>query len=259
MRIIQLMILAFWFFCCLGHVYSVGAESIHEQALRCKIQAYKHYKGIGKPVHYAKAYRLYLQAAELGDAEAQHIVGGMLYKGLGTDPNNRMAFKWLLKAAKQGQKSPESMRILGGMYLRGVGVPQNYKEAIKWLSLAAETGELQALNDLAYIYYHGLTGERDFKKALKLYTKGAMRGDNKAMYNVGLMHATGTGTPVDKATGYAWYTLAASRGNTTARSARDALTAAMSWENLNRAQALAVDFYHRLEQVEESAAQPSTQ
>ncbi len=235
----------------LGNAICSQAQSGVEKVVRYKVEAYKHYVGKGRPVNYAKALRLYLQAATLGDAEAQYITGGMLYKGLGTDPNSREAFKWLLRAAKQGKITPESMDILGRMYLRGDGVPQNYLEAEKWLASAAEAGRLHALNDLAYIYYHGLTGKQDFKQALSLYTRAAMKGDNMAMYNVGLMHATGSGTAVDRAVGYAWYSLAAGRGNTGAQLARNGLMAEMSWEELNRAQALSVEMYNEIEQIEQ--------
>ncbi|WP_161629784.1 tetratricopeptide repeat protein [Desulfogranum japonicum] len=238
----------------LGNVVSSDAQSTIEQATRFKVEAYKHYVGKGRPVNYAKALRLYLQAANLGDAEAQYISGGMLYKGLGTDPNAREAFKWLLKAARQGKVTPESMDILGRMYLRGDGVPQNYQEAKKWLTSASDAGRLNALNDLAYIYYHGLAGTQDLKKALSLYTAAALKGDNMAMYNVGLMYATGAGTSVDRATGYAWYSLAASRGNTGAQLARNGLMAEMSWEELNKAQALSVEIYNKIEKIEQEAS-----
>lgn len=224
-----------------------AAKGVDEKVQLYKIQAYKYYNGIGKPTNYAKALRLYQVAAQRGDAEAQFIVGGMLFKGLGTDPDKKEAFKWLLQAAKQGKHSPESMQIIGSMYLRGSGVPQSYEEAKKWLIPAAATNNMAAITDLAFIYYNGLDGQRDSIKALELYTRAALQGDSLAQSNVGMMYATGTGTARNLAQGYAWYSIAASQGNTTASINRNSLMADMNWEELNRAQAISVSLYQQIE------------
>jgi len=86
---------------------------------------------------------------------------------------------------------------------------------------------------------------------LELYEKAALQGDPMAQANTGLMYATGTGTDTDKAKGYAWYSLAASRGNTVAAINRNNLMADMSWEELNRAQAISVDLYRQVEKMAE--------
>ncbi|WP_153305831.1 tetratricopeptide repeat protein [Desulfogranum mediterraneum] len=221
-----------------------------ERIIRYKVDAYRYYTGKGKPRNYGRAFRLYRQAALLGDPEAQFIVGGMLYRGQGTDPDQQQAFTWLLKAAKQGKSSPESMAIIGGMFLRGSGVPQNYSEARRWLEPAARAGRLEAINDLAYILYHGLAGEQDMAGALALYTKAAMQKDPLAQANVGMMYATGTGTGVDRARGYAWYSLAASQGNTMAVIQRNNLMVEMSWEELNHAQAISLQLFQQIEQFD---------
>ena len=230
-------------------VGAVCAVEVDEAAVRLKVEAYRYYYGKGRPLNRARALQLYRQAAARGDAEAQFIAGGMLYQGQGIDPDRRNGFKWLLKAAEQGKSSPESLNIIGGHYLRGRFVPQNYLEAKKWLTEAAAQGNISAQNDLAYLHYYGLGGERDYGKALELYEQAALQGDVLAQANLGLMHATGTGAATDRALGYAWYSLAASRGNTMASLNRSALMAEMSWEELNRAQALSVELYRRVEQM----------
>lgn len=239
-----ILILVFFVAVTAGH-----AQGSDETADRLKVAAYRYYYGKEVPIDYAKALQLYTQAAERGDAEAQFITGGMLYQGLGTVPDKTNGFKWLLKAAEQGKISAESVNIIGGMYLRGSNVPQNYLEAKSWLSKAAEKGNLPAQNDLAYLLFNGLGGERDYKKALALYEQAALQGDIMAQANTGLMYATGTGTDMDKARGYAWYSLAASRGNTRAAINRNNLMLEMNWDELNRAQALSVELYHRIENI----------
>ena len=227
------------------------ANTTDETARRFKAQAYRAYYGVHQPVNYVLALQLYRQAAERGDAEAQFVTGGMLYQGQGTDPDKRGGFKWLLMAAEQGEKSPESLAIIGAMYLRGTVVPQNFLEARKWLTEAAEQGNLSAQNDLAYLYYNELGGERDYKKALALYEKAAFQGDAIAQANTGQMYANGIGADADRAKGYAWYSLAASRGNTTAAINRNSLMTSMSWEELNRSQNLSLELYRQVEKMAE--------
>ncbi len=223
--------------------------SVDPTTLRFKLEGYRYYSGVGRPVDFSRALGFYLQAAQRGDVESQFIVGGMLYKGQGIDPDRRKGFKWLLKAAQQGKTSPESMYIIGAMFLRGEGVPQSYVEAKKWLEPAAEGGDIAALNDLAFIYYNGLTDDPDYAAALKLYERAALQGDSKAQANLGMMHASGTGTAVDTARGYAWYSIAASKGNTTAIINRNNLMIDMSWEDMNRAQAISVALYEQIEKM----------
>lgn len=214
---------------------------------RLKAEAYRSYYGQGQAVDLARAYRLYLAAAEQGDVDSQFVVGGMLYLGVGVDKDRRSGFKWLLQAAEQGKVSPESLNIIGAMYLRGELVPLNYLEAKKWLTLAADQGNISAQNDLAYLLFNGLGGERDLKKALELYEKAALQGDLLAQANTGLMYATGQGTDRDKARGYAWYSLAASRGSAFATVNRNNLMVDMTWEELNQAQAISLDLYRQIE------------
>lgn len=228
---------------------AVLADTVDETPQRLKVEAYRHYYGQGRPANLARALRLYLEAAERGDAEAQFIAGGMLQRGLGTDPDRRSAFRWLLKAAEQGTSSPESLHLIGSGYFRGYPVPQNFLEARDWLDRAAGLGHVAACTDLAYLLYNGLGGEQDRGRALALYEQAARRGDVLAQANTGLMYASGTGTDTDRARAYAWYSLAASRGNAVAAVNRNRLMSDMSWEELNRAQAVAVDLYREIEQL----------
>ncbi len=210
-------------------------------------QAYRYYNGIGRPVNYTKALRLYLRIARQGDPRAQFVVGGMYYKGQGTDPDHRQGFYWLLRAAEQGVSSPESLSIIGIMYLQGTGVPQNFQEAWKYLKRAADSGDVTAKKNLAYMYYNGLTGKPDYKKALELYKEAALLGDEVSQSNVGMMYAEGMGTGVDRVRAYAWYSLAASQGNLAAGAARNTLMLRMNWQELNRAQALSVRLFKEME------------
>jgi TPR repeat protein len=108
-----------------------------------------------------------------------------------------------------------------------------------------------AKKNLAFMYYNGLVGKVDYAEALKLYTEAALQGDNAAQNNVGLMYVNGLGSDVDRVQAYAWYSLAASQGNAGSMVARNNLMIRMSWEELNRAQALSVQLFKEVENAGE--------
>ncbi|OQX19342.1 MAG: hypothetical protein BWK76_04965 [Desulfobulbaceae bacterium A2] len=212
-------------------------------------EAARYYNGVGRAVNYELALRLYRKVAESGNAEAQYILGGMYYHGIGTTRDEREAVMWLLQAAEAGKSTSLSRYILGYSYLKGELMPQNYAEARRWYGLAAAAGYRQAKNDLAFMHYNGLGGDRDLRQALTLYESAALQGDAQAQYNMGLMHATGSGTELDRVKGYAWFSLAASQGNSGATSARNGMIADMSWDELTRAQDLSMALFRRIEEL----------
>ena len=74
-----------------------------------------------------------LNAAEQGDAKAQHNLGNKYRHGEGVARDDTEAVKWYRKAAEQGDISAQTN--LGVMYAEGKGVPQDYGEACAWYSL----------------------------------------------------------------------------------------------------------------------------
>jgi uncharacterized protein len=59
-------------------------------------------KGVGLPKSLSKAFECYTKAALLGDAPSHYEVGRMLYFGIGTPRNRRLADAWLKKAETLG-------------------------------------------------------------------------------------------------------------------------------------------------------------
>ncbi|MEK6750335.1 MAG: tetratricopeptide repeat protein [Pseudomonadota bacterium] len=75
-------------------------------------------------------------------------VGMMFYRGQGAPKNDKMAFRWLLKAAELGHA--EAQHRIGEMYMHGAGVEQNRLLALKWIrkaAAAAYSPAIQALED----------------------------------------------------------------------------------------------------------------
>ncbi|WP_420468759.1 caspase family protein [Panacagrimonas sp.] len=74
------------------------------------------------------ALRVWMDAAQGGDAEAQNQVGEIFERGLGGEPDFEAAVLWYGKAAEQGNASAQFN--LGSMYEQGLGVPQDRLRAL---------------------------------------------------------------------------------------------------------------------------------
>lgn len=79
---------------------------------------------------YKTALRVWLPAAEAGDADAQNSVGEIFERGLGTEPNYEVAALWFRRAAEQGHKGAQFN--LGTLYETGKGVAQDKAAALNW-------------------------------------------------------------------------------------------------------------------------------
>jgi hypothetical protein len=74
------------------------------------------------------ALRVWLAAAEAGDADAQNTVGEIYERGLGGEPNYEAAVIWYGKAI--AQKSSKAMFNMGTLYEQGSGVPRDKVKAL---------------------------------------------------------------------------------------------------------------------------------
>lgn len=74
------------------------------------------------------ALRIWLQAAEAGDVEAQTNVGEIYERGLGVAPDYEAAAMWYQKAADKNYA--RALFNLGTMYEQGLGVPQDGLKAL---------------------------------------------------------------------------------------------------------------------------------
>ncbi len=106
---------------------------------------------------YATAIRDLRPLAEQGNAEAQHYLGFMYFKGLGVPEDDAEAMKWFRKAAEQGHAGAQ--HNLGFMYFKGRGVPQDYVQAHMWNNLAASRSPLGEYRDIS-VKGRGFVAER---------------------------------------------------------------------------------------------------
>jgi len=88
------------------------------------------------PASYQTALRIWQEAANQGDAQAQYYTGEIYEKGLaGQQPDYQLAAVWYQKAASQGYK--RAAVNLGRFYEQGLGVKQDQVEAVRLYQQAA--------------------------------------------------------------------------------------------------------------------------
>ncbi len=155
------------------------------------------------------------QKAELGEVEAQ-IVMGMAYEGGRVVPRNYgKAFALFERAAASGHPMGENALAL--MYVMGEGTSRNPVEAFKWFQKAAEEGYAQAVHNLGWMYYTGEGVQRDPAKAVELFRKAAERGSAGGMNRLAIAYEQGQGVPQDHAQAMNWYRKAAETGDVQAQ------------------------------------------
>lgn len=106
--------------------YITPRRPVHTTASDCRIRG-------GEYVAFDRsnlktALKVWLEAAEAGDADAQNNVGEIYERGLGTEPNFEAAVVWYQKAA--AQNNHRAQFNLGSMYEQGLGVPADRLKAL---------------------------------------------------------------------------------------------------------------------------------
>lgn len=95
---------------------------------------------------------------------------------------HKIAFEWMLKAAKVGHMSAQNNIGLG--YQHGLGVTKDDKKAFIWFEKAAKQQLPDAQNALAMAYYSGRGTEKNLSKAKQWWLKAAQQNDEYAQFNL---------------------------------------------------------------------------
>ena len=248
---ITVLLLFIW---CFGTVLCTSDAMAALPAAYYKQQAMRFYWGSGVKKDLAHALSLYMQAASMGDPEAQYIAGAMYFTGQGTDRNMQMGFKLLHTAARNGKSTPDSQKIIAQSFLLGTVAPKNIPEAVKWYSQAADEGDRDAQNELGFMYFVGKGVEQDFQKAFTLFLKAAERGLSVAQYNIGIMYFTGNGVEqTDLVQAYVWLNLAAAAGHQESAAARQYLESLLTSSQLEDAQKQSQKKFEQISEYSQSA------
>jgi hypothetical protein len=97
--------------------------------------------------NYGTALKVWLPAAEKGDANAMNYVGEIYEKGLGVAPDYALARSWYEKAI--AKKNNSALINLGSIYERGLGVDKDMVKAMNYYRQASgiKDGELEVVTD----------------------------------------------------------------------------------------------------------------
>lgn len=126
-----------------------------------------------------RAFQLFRQAADGGDARAMLALGNMSEDGEGTPKSYPGALQWYRMAAGRGNST--AMLMLGSMYYLGRGIPLDYNLAAEWFQKAADLGEPSAKYNLGEMYESGLgVDKKNVEKAKQLYQDAARLGNDEA-------------------------------------------------------------------------------
>ena len=180
--------------------------------------------------------------AEVGDTEAQYVLGSRYYTGESLQKDLSIAAEWFEKAAMQGHA--KAQYNLGYMYANGEEFDQDLGMAMKWYRLAAELGLAEAQNNLALLneqnhqleeaatWYRRAADQGfasaqaslafalsqgrglapDESESVKYYLLAAEQGYAPAQSNLGGMYAEGRGVPLDAGSAVKWIRLATDQG-----------------------------------------------
>ena len=121
-----------------------------------------------------EAFRLYLQAANMGYFAAQYQVGRMYYYGEGTKQNKEEGLRWMRESAQQGG-------ILARIKLAQIYdkyMPsEDPGEVLDWLIPIAEDGDVEA----QYLLYRMYSMKQEQRKKAMGYAPGQWKEDPQCM------------------------------------------------------------------------------
>ncbi len=103
--------------------------------------------------------------------------------------------------------------VLGGLYSQGKGVPQDDEQAALWWRRAAEQGMARAQNEIGVALSDGRGVPADPKQAVVWYCKAADQDYTEAQYALGAMYARGAGVRADNSRAAYWFARAARSGH----------------------------------------------
>ena len=102
---------------------------------------------------YEKAYPLYLELANNGNAEAQCVMGHYyLYGYSPVKENYAKAYEWYKKAADKG--NARAMNVIGYMYENGYYLTQSKEKAFEYFLKASDAGDAYGSANAARMYYY---------------------------------------------------------------------------------------------------------
>ena len=98
-----------------------------------------------------------------------------------------------------------------------VASEDDVEKAVEWYLKASNQGNVDAMNNLGFMYEKGEGVEQNWQKAADMYQKAADKGDAWAQHNIGLCYYQGTGVTKNNKEAAKWFQKSAEQGNESAR------------------------------------------
>jgi len=117
----------------------------------------------------------------------------------------------------------EAQFLMGTAYDEGLGVDPDPEQAAAWYRDAADRGHVLAQHNLGNIFAAGRGVEADPAAAVYWWKQAAEQGDAITQLRLGEAHEAGSGVVRNTAMAVVWYTQSAERGNTDAKAALERL------------------------------------
>lgn len=140
----------------------------------------------GFPQDKDKALECAYRAAEMGQPQAQFLIGDLHENGIRFEKSEEIALEWYEKAAEQG--NPDAQYRIGKYYSFGIVFEKDDAKAVEWYTKAAINNDAMAQYNLALAYHQGMGADQDLNKAVDWYKKAAFQGFNLALYNLGSLY-----------------------------------------------------------------------
>ncbi len=157
--------------------------------------AIRYQNGDGIRQHLGRAFKLFQQAAELGDAESEFNVGTYFENGLAGPKDETYAAYCYFRAAKAG--SINGTYALGTCFADGIGFPKNDQIAAELFESAAQAGDVEGAYAFGQCLLHGRGVTRNLKVAFHWLLKAADQQFAPAQLSVGLCYLRGEGVRRD--------------------------------------------------------------
>lgn len=154
---------------------------------------------------------LWREAADVGNADAQWLLGVCYQHGLGVRKSVKQAARWYRLAADQG--NARAMTNLSVLYELGSGVDRDLGQAEALLRDAAERGFAWAQRMLAGAFQNGDFGVRDRRAAIRWYRQAADQGDAPSCVSLGCCYELGHVVKENQALAAQWFRKAAKLGS----------------------------------------------
>ena len=157
-----------------------------------------------------KAFEIYKQYANMGNARAMNSLAILYSEGTGASINQHEALNWFEKSAEKG--FPQAFHNLGNMYRMGWGVEQNFETAYYWFRKGTSKNYSPCMYYQGYMLFKGLGVVQNYEKAITLFRMGIKNGSIGSMYMIGLCFRNGYGIEKNTDSARYWLWMAASRG-----------------------------------------------